>query len=271
MQRLPVVRPPELIAETFHRRLTSGRNRALLVSARGPDGESIDCVVKVPGLMENAALHPVPSLVEWVAASLARELGVVVPRALLVRITLEFAQSVSDASVATGLSNSVGLVFGSEFIQGASMLRGDLLDGSLRRSGETLLAFDVFIHNIDRRIRNPNLFHTRESLVAFDHGEAFSFLWPVIGGSDPVTDPLRSVVLDHACTSLVRRRTPSTFEFFRNALAKLEDSRLAAIVDSTPAEWRTGPASGKLEQIIETLQKRRDAVDSWLPSVEACI
>jgi hypothetical protein len=269
--RPAITRPTEVIAEAFHRRLKSGRNGALLVSARTQDGASVDCVVKVPGLMENPTLHPLPSLLEWLGAALALELGISVPRPFLVQVTKEFADSVLDLPVAAGLKKSVGAVFGSQFVQGASMLRGDLLDLSLRGPASSLLAFDVFIHNIDRRAKNPNLFHTRDELVAFDHGEAFSFIWTIIGAPDPVTDALRKVVDDHPCTPLLRRKGPLDLDHFREALRALSDKRLSDIAAATPGEWCTGPAQGKLEQILKTIQERRNALDSWLPQVEAWI
>ena len=45
--------------------MRAGRNRALLLGARGEDGVLVDCVVKLPGLMENGMMHPLPSLLEW--------------------------------------------------------------------------------------------------------------------------------------------------------------------------------------------------------------
>jgi hypothetical protein len=43
------------------------------------------------------------------------------------------------------------------------------------------------------------------------------------------------------------------------------------LVAATPAEWTADRARGKLNRIVEVLQKRRDAADNWLPKVFACL
>lgn len=249
--------------------MKNGRNGALFISARGVDEASVDCVVKVPGLMENAAMHPVPSLAEWLAAAVGQAIGIVIPTPLNVEITAEFAAAVTDSKVAAGLKKSLGSVYGSEFVKGQPMVRGDLLDASLRSSAQMLLGFDLLIHNADRRAENPNMFVRRDSLVAFDHGDAFSFLLTVLFAPDPAIDPLRTVVDQHPCTPLLKAWRGLDFTGFREALARLDDLLLSQIEAETPPEWCVGPADGKLAFILKTLRNRRDAVETWLPEVEA--
>lgn len=265
----PIAPPVVVEAETFHRLMSSGRNKALHISARAVSGETVDCVTKVPGLMENPTLHPAPCLFEGLASLLASQLGVTTPRPYEVILSREFAESVDHPSVSAGLSRSLGSVFGSQFVPGTPMVRGELLDIGLRRAGSVLLAFDVFVHNLDRRAENPNAFTTRDDVIAFDHGEAFPFVFPMILAPDPRVDPLHKVVIDHPMAPLVRRKGPAGLDAFRDDLAALNDARLDEIAAAVPAAWKVGQATGKLEKIVEILRARRDAVESWLPQVEA--
>lgn len=263
--------PRAVEVEAVLRAMTSGRNRALLMVARDAAGARVDCVVKVPALSENPGLHPVPSLFEWLAAAIARALQVPVPEPLKVQWSAALAAATVDPTWRRGLEQSAGPVFGSAFIAGLPQVRAELLDASLRSAALRLLLFDVFVQNIDRRAENPNLFLRREEFVAIDHGEAFSFVWPSLLPSDPVTDPVRGLVQAHALLPLLRRRGGPRLGELAGALGCLDDQWWSNLVASTPGEWREGPASGKIEIVIETLMGRRDAVATWLPQVEALI
>ena len=52
----------------------------------------------------------------------------------------------------------------------------EALEVSVRTAAAAIVAFDVFVHNSDRRRKNPNLFLRDRDLVAFDHAEAFTFV-----------------------------------------------------------------------------------------------
>ena len=249
--------------------MRAGRNRALLIGARDEQGDAVDCVAKLPGLMESGSMHPLPSLLEWLGAAIGTELGIETPAAYELIVTRAFAESIRDESLRAGVAKSLGSVFGSAFVAGTPMVAGDLVDGSLRVAAAALVAFDVFIHNVDRRAENPNLFLGRAAPVAFDHGDAFSFVWPLIGAPDPVIDPALAIVERHAFAAVVRRRTAPDLSEFRARLASLDDGRLEELAAATPAAWQTGLATGKLQHILDILRRRRDAVEQWLPQVEA--
>src|SRR5689334_3743409 len=86
------VEPPECLeAEVFHRRMDRGRNKPLLISARGTSGLK-QCVIKLTAGLELRTLAPLPFLCEWVAAALAPHLGVMAPLPYEVVITEAFAQ-----------------------------------------------------------------------------------------------------------------------------------------------------------------------------------
>jgi hypothetical protein len=260
-------------AELFQREMKAGRNGAVLVLARGDDGLAVDCVVKLAKAMapEQVAMLPVPYLCEWLATAIGGVLGIRTPAPYEVVITKEYAEAITDEKQRRIALGSLGSVFGCEHVSsGTSQYTLELPDLSLRTPAAELVAFDVFIHNADRRRENPNLFVARGDLVAFDHGDAFAFLLPILGASDPATDELAKVVEQHACRPWLHHREFS-LERFSEALALLTDDVLQQIATATPASWQVGLADGKLSYIVDVLKKRRDAVAEWLPKVEACL
>lgn len=270
MNLRPLIVPPaRLRAEVLHRAMRSGRNRALHVGARDAAGTLLDCVVKLPGLMEMGSLHPLPSLLEWLGTILAAEFGILAPPAYEVDVTPAFASVVIDPVLAPGVRKSVGSVFGSGFVQGSPMMAGELIDPSLRGEAAKILAFDAFIHNADRRAVNPNLFLGRNGFIVYDHGDAFSFVWPLLLAPDPAEDPLLSMLDQHVFAPLLRRQAAPDLTDFSARLAGLDDARLQAVAAAAPSAWQTGSAAGKLSQIVDVLKRRRDAAVRWIPQVEA--
>jgi hypothetical protein len=261
-----VATPDELEAELFHHRMKSGRNNAVLVSARGT-GPLVQCVIKMSAGLENPSLAPLPYLLEWLAAALASVLEIRVARPYRVVVSDAFARSIRDPDIARIALASLGCTFGSEFGQPPlSQWMSDLPHAELREPAATLLAFDAFVHNPDRRVGNPNVLVGRSDLFAFDHGDAFSFLFAI--GGDHAGDPLLQMLEGHALRPWLRRRG-QTLDRFRRLLGALTDEVFDAIVAATPAEWQQGPAAGKLSIIVDVLRRRRDAAEQWLPKVEA--
>ena len=142
------VQPLAVKAYGVSRRMTSGRNQPLLVLARDGIGSPWRCVVKA---RPRLAAPPSEYLFEWLGSALARRLGLTVPDPLAVTITSEFA-SAASMPFRTELNGSVGLVFGSRFVRSVSQQAGGhRLLPSQRETAAHVLAFDVFIHNSDRR------------------------------------------------------------------------------------------------------------------------
>jgi len=263
--------PRRVEAEMFLRPMTTGRNGAVLLRARDPEGAPVDCVVKLAKAMaaEHAQLVPIPYLCEWLAFAIGRTLRFPVPAAYDVIITKEYAEAILDDAHRNVALGSLGSAFGCQHVsEGTSQYLLELPDPALRGPAAELIGFDVFIHNPDRRRTNPNLFVMRGQLVPFDHGDAFSFIFPILFAPDPATDVLEKLVEDHACRDWLRGREFS-LQAFRDGLGRLTDEIFGQIVAETPADWRAGPAAGKLEYIVDVMKRRRDGAAEWLPKVEA--
>jgi len=192
------------------------------------------------------------------------------PRASVVEITPEFARA-CDSSMREALLASVGQCFGSEYVPGTLPVAQPKLPSDLRRAASWLLAFDTFIQNPDRRTEKPNHFSSRDGLLAFDHGDAFAFLWPNFGATEePALDPCLDIVKGHFYyTPLKGCLEP--LKPFRDAVRGLGNETLDIIGASVPQEWTVGHAAGKVSTILDTLRRRRDCIDNWLGQVEACM
>ncbi len=223
--------------------------------------------------MDYETLHPLPCLVELVATLLAQALQVRTPACAAVEFSQEFIESVGvqldgakgPRSLARAITSGT-FVFGSAFEKAGPFMRADLMDRELRPAAADLLLFDVLIDNLDRSAENPNILQTRNELIAIDHGEAFSFLFPIIGGGLFFDEHL---VAKHACLPAVRKLGAGCFDDLGRRIASLGDEVLEAIRAATPAVWQAGPAAGKLEVILQTIRERRDTVEAWLPQLEA--
>lgn len=170
-------------------------------------------------------------------------------------------------------STSLGSTFGSMYWPGplTQWTPNVLIPQELRAVALELVAFDVLIHNPDRRVENPNVLVSRQSLLAFDHGDAFSFLLPLLGSAiDPAVSPALDILEQHVFARGLGQKIPS-LDRFRAAVAAITDEDLDAIDRATPASWKVGLADGKSGTIVQVMRRRRDAIDIWLPQVEAWI
>src|SRR5687768_16875596 len=134
--------PPPLLEAEIYRTTLSGRNQAIVVAARAPDDEAIECVVKLSARL--GGLSPLPHLLEWVAAALGRRLGIDIPEPYEVEITPAFAESLPP-ELRPVVRKSIGTAFGSRFCGApySQWPRDAALPLELREAATALLAFDL--------------------------------------------------------------------------------------------------------------------------------
>jgi hypothetical protein len=254
--------PAEL--ELVHKQLP-GQSRALLTTVRGPTGPT-ECVVKLDPRLK---MPPTEHLREWLACALGKRLGIAVPAAYEVTVPVELAAATPEH--AADLSRCKACLFGCSVFTGVTPWAVDeAVPLELIRPASELLAFDLMIHNVDRRRDNPNMATRRDEVVAFDHGDAFAFVLPIIGAPDPAIDTLEPVLRRHALWGGLRGKTLDLERFYA-ALFALDDAFFADVRAATPPAWQTGHASGMLDRIFRVIIDRRDKVRTWLPQVEQMV
>jgi hypothetical protein len=193
---------------------------------------------------------------ELMAALLAADLDLPVPKPFLVEVDSGLINGIGNNEVRTLAEKSAGLNFGSEKLRAGSGTwpKEKPIPVLLRPLAAETFAFDVLIDNPDRRQENPNLLWSNDEMFLFDHEQAFSFLRGVIGWrplwTGQGTDFLRHHVFFHQLAGLQHDWSRLT-----GALDALTDTRLNEYIEAVPSEWRSNNAAA--EKIADYLRNAR--------------
>lgn len=203
---------------------------------------------------------------EVLVGELARALDLPVPRLAVVDLARDIARYEADEEVQDLLTASLGTNLGLDYLPGSFGY-----DGSRPATAEQaapIVWLDAFTANIDRTWANPNLLVWGDRPWVIDHGAAVYFHH---GWGRRAPDAQRFAqqpfdASDHVLGDLVGDLR-STHE--RLSL-RLDDDRLAAVVDLVPDEWLEPtehlptPADSR-RAYVEHLVARRDQPTAWLP------
>lgn len=128
-------------------------------------------VVKLRG----AAQGLQPLAAEIIAGEIARILRLNVPRIALVEITADFSEGEQDHEIHRLLSWSTGTNVGLEFVSGATMFDPAAEETMQAEMASQIVWFDMFVLNVDRTVKNPNLLQANGQFWLIDHGAALYF------------------------------------------------------------------------------------------------
>jgi len=228
-------------AVQFHRPMGTGRTKPILCGCESGEGLSTgDYVVKLRGGNERG----VTALAcELVASRLASYFGIPVPEPALVLLDPMFAElvSASQPAMAHILGASVGLNFGSRQLNDVMTWPVDkLIPEAMWQGTVHAFAFDALIQNPDRRyMPNPNLFSRGDEIIVYDHELAFSFIEDLLPAGEPWRLDRCQFLSDHVFFRRLRGRTVDLASF-SEALSKLPERVLPAILAEVPGEWNNG-------------------------------
>jgi len=221
-------------------------------------GNEVEVVVKWRAAME---LKASGLICELMAALLADDFDLPIPKPYLVEIEQGFHAVIGPPEVSKLAQNSVGLNYGSQklppgFSTWAKEKPVPLL---LRPTAAEIFAFDVLIQNADRRQVNPNLLTNGEQLYLCDHEQAFSFLAGVIGWQPPWTGQGTEFLRNHVFYQQLKGLVHN-WERLRGALAALTDTRLNEYLAAVPNEWRSNnTAADRITDYLKQARQNRDA------------
>jgi len=113
---------------------------------------------------------------EAVAACLATDLALPIPKPYLLDITPAWVASVSEPIIRAAIQRSVPVAFGSSFAgaQFSAWNDGIPLSSGMVPVALATLVFDAIIQNPDRRLGNPNCLVRGDMFRIFDHELAFA-------------------------------------------------------------------------------------------------
>lgn len=192
---------------------------------------------------------------EAIAAGLAMELDLPLPRPAIIELAAEFGRNEPDEEIQDILRGSVGLNFGLAYLQGA-LAFDPAVDTAL--IGPELAAdivwFDALITNVDRTVRNTNILVWQDEPWLIDHGASLYFHHRWEGWEDRIDSPFPQIkdhVLLHIAGNL--REAGERLE------PQLTTDVLEAALASVPDEWL-----GDEEELFSTIDEHRHAYVTYL-------
>lgn len=200
---------------------------------------------------------------ELTASLLGQVLGLNIPRVASVYISEALCEAAQPTPWHDKICKSVGVNFGSLLVQNpieATEIPKSHLDAAME-----VFSFDMLIQNLDRNLRKPNLFRTKEGFILIDHEKSFLCADPTqLLGIIPTPwefDTLNPKT--HLCYPALKSQGISC-DGFVDRVSSLSDSVLDEIIDRVPTEW----ASPELENIRGFLIQARDDADKFKRSLQ---
>jgi hypothetical protein len=239
-----------------------GRTRPLVANCVLRDGTEVELICKLSAGCEEGVIHLAK---EALAACLATDLGLPVPKPFLVEIPQGLEAAMQDADVAKRIANSSALAFGSTRVseQFSIWLPGSRISEAMLPVAAAIFLFDAIIQNPDRRDANPNCLTSGEEIRIIDHELAFPHLWIArwkppwqVGSMDLLTQPGQ-----HIFFAQLRQRKID-FTALRAAWAGLSEAHLQAYKMAMPAEWAAGRPA--IDKALGLIADARDRIDDCI-------
>ncbi|MBO0902159.1 HipA family kinase [Jiella sonneratiae] len=236
-----------------------GRTGPILSACETDSSEEVEVFVKLSAGCEQNVVNLAR---EAVAACLAADLGLPVPKPWLVEIPREIIPVVSDAQVADKLRRSCKVAFGSTRSTGFSVWSsGQRLSDLMKPLAVGILLFDAIIQNLDRRTENPNCLVRGTDLRIIDHELAFAhrliLFWRapwVLGGMAEFETPGRHIFVHEL------KGKPFDFSEIKARWTALSDARLQEYEAAIPPEWAAARAD--IDAALKLIAEARDNIDA---------
>ena len=214
----------------------------MLVACHDENGREHRVVLKFRDVpVAGCSFGPASLACELICAILARKAGLSVPDYAIVLVDDRegFIRSVPDPEARQELGRNRGENFDSTYLEDHARFvprRSMRSLGSL--SLESLLAFDAYVLNNDRKVSNPNVIVRGGSIVLIDHSLAFPHI-----DSPGVTEPWSQWLPDESvrehCTYPALEGTSPSFEgFIRFLDEELTNDDCRRILDLVPDSWQ---------------------------------
>lgn len=255
-----------IVAYQFDRPATRGRTQPIFLTCLDAADEDVEVVAKLSSRCDEKAVNLAR---EAIAACLAADLGLPLPRPYLVDLPAVWIASVTDAPVRQALSAGCPVAFGSRLVgRGFTVWnQGMRLHPVMVPAALGILAFDGITANPDRRSDNPNCLVRGEELRIFDHELTFTHHLTIpsrkpwqAGSMNYLMSPGSHIFRDKL------RGQELNFAPIRAAWAALSDGRIASYGATLPLEWAGIEAS--VTSAVQLIKDARDRIDDCLAEVQ---
>lgn len=210
---------------------------------------------------------------EAIAAMLALDLGLPMPKPYLVEIEAEFATTITDPGVRVKAMASLGANFGTERIPSGFYVlpKHKALPEVLRETALEVLAFDTLINNPDRRLGNPNFVTNGRALFIFDH--ELAFMTRGIIDWKPPWEPFSvefPVLLKPDSTHIFAaefKGKPVNLDRFRGAFQAIADERIGDYRAALPPDW----VNDDVDQMLEYVRQLKNNLARATQNIEEAL
>ncbi len=206
---------------------------------------------------------------ELIAGEIARAGGLRIPELAFIQVDAALGRSEPHQEIQELLVRSAGTNLAMGYLAGAlgyDVAARRPVDGRL---ASRIVALDLFVSNVDRTARNPNMLWQGEELWLIDNGA--SLIWHHgWDGQGTEADLLASAerpfarARDHVLLPLADR-LPEAAAWLADAV---DDARLAAIVETVPDGWLEDAAPSLRPAYLTWLRARRTALPHILQEAE---
>ena len=249
----------------FDDAVSNGRTKPSRLTCEKADGTLVEVVAKFSAGCDRKE----GSLaMEVIAACLAADLGLPVPKPYLLDAQPAWTATVANSERRTLMQASSPVAFGSTLVgRGYRAWTGtDRITDVMLPLAAGIFTFDSFINNPDRRVGNPNCLVKGSELRIFDHELAFLYKGIIgwkspwqIGALSPFATSGRHIF--HAGL----KGRGADLEPIRQVWQLLHDDRLAAYKASMPPAWSS--AQPAVDDAIDLIRGVRDHIDAALDEV----
>jgi hypothetical protein len=247
-------------AVRFDREMSNGRTKPILINCERINGDEVEVVAKFSFGCDNS---PNGLIREALAAMLAKDLGLPVPEPFLVSITPEFIASVENQAVLHILKNSNKHGFGSHKLPdgfGVWTASSGRMSKKLEQEALEVFAFDAWLTNADRRIKNPNLLTDGRSFAIFDH--EYTLMTDLNLGWQPpwIKGALAgfNAPTNHVFYQSLKGVAGLDLSRICTAMSSISDERINEYAQAIPASWQHG--STALAQGVDFISQLRENV-----------
>ncbi|WP_366869521.1 HipA family kinase [uncultured Roseobacter sp.] len=246
-------------AAEFIRPTEVGRTGPAIISCQSNSNDQLELFCKFSDGCDEGVVNLAR---EVVAACLAADLNLPVPKPYLVEVSEEFISLVPDDQTRGRMERSSRLCFGSSKApnQFSTWPSEGRVTETMRPIAAAVLLFDGIVQNVDRRESNPNCLSRGNELRIIDHELCFATRlllgWTppwLTGGFDSLRKPGNHMFFKGLFGSQIDY-TP-----IKVAWKDLSNERIDEYEAAIPTDWSA--AKSDVESAVDLIRKARDHID----------
>lgn len=248
---------PIIEALTPHEEFSTGANKPFLITGVDEDGNKGNFVVKFRAAQR---MSSEANMRELLGLFIAAQMDIPSVQPVLINISPDFVDLLVGNSAWQIANQSVGLNFGSIYIQShKTILATQKLNDQQLKYAQSLFAFDVFIQNSDRTPNKPNMMTDGQAIIIFDHELAFGFVFDIFPNQEPWV--IRQVDLEwinrHCILPKIKGKE-FDFQLFSDGLLALTEEFWERAWQLIPAEWQSQDQFNRIKQYLTAICNNKE-------------